>query len=683
MKEKNKMKWWLEKPMRLIQTNLREIDADLDAEQYVNSLKEYHANVVICNTGGIIANYPTNLAYHYQNPYLKDDLIGKLIAKVHQAGIRFIARFDFSKVNETIALNYPEWRYIGVDGNAVNYNGQVHVCVNSLYQQEYSLGILAEVIDRYPIDAVFFNMIGYRTGDYSGNYHGICQCNGCRRRFRKMYGHELPLAEDSNDPVYRSYVQFTDLTSRELYARIADFIKSRHPDIAICNYTHQGTDIYRIESNSAIDRALPEWNYSATGNVRVVNASWDNMAVSNTVVHFVDLAYRHSAVAPLLTAQRIAQNITNCGWPDLCLIGHLNNQDDRTCLPIVKNLFRFHFENEHYYTDVKPVADIGLILPEGSSYFGSMQEYKGIFRMLAQTHYLFDVLHDSVLDAADAAIRLGKYKMLVLPDTRNISTAAAAVVDLYTRAGGLVLVTGGTSMGDLEENPVKGPRLNCLGIEKVIGILKKEKGTYFKVRNIDKQLIHGFDQTDLIYLNDFVLDVVPVKKARSFLSYIPPCMFGPPEKCYYTEETNKPGLILNSFGAGQCVFIPWNIGKHYEKMGNPAHLLLMKHAIDDLLALSSSISLNAPGQVEVSSQLHIEKRWQLVNFVNLSGQLGTAFLEKIPIFNLGVRIKVPEKPQNITSLMTRKELNWTCKNQAEVVFTLPELRLLDTIVIEF
>ena len=46
------------------------------------------------------------------------------------------------------------------------YNGQVHTCVNGGYQQEYMFEILGEAVDRYPLDGVFFNMIGYQRSDY-------------------------------------------------------------------------------------------------------------------------------------------------------------------------------------------------------------------------------------------------------------------------------------------------------------------------------------------------------------------------------------------------------------------------------------------------------------------------------------------------------------------------------------
>ena len=99
-------KWWLT-PHRLLQTNLREIDATMDTDQYVHEAKEFGANIVLFNVGGIVANYPTELEYHWRNKFMKGDLVGQTLTKLHKAGIKMIARFDFSKTNQKYAANHP------------------------------------------------------------------------------------------------------------------------------------------------------------------------------------------------------------------------------------------------------------------------------------------------------------------------------------------------------------------------------------------------------------------------------------------------------------------------------------------------------------------------------------------------------------------------------------------------
>ncbi|MEK7766487.1 MAG: hypothetical protein AAB368_09635, partial [bacterium] len=271
--------WWLAKPYRMIQTNLREIDAGLDVDEYMAQLKSFHAEVVLFNVGGIAAHYPTDLPFHFRNPHLRDDLVGRVLARAKREGIRFVARFDFSKVHESLAALHPDWLYAG-DRGAINYNGQVHVCVNSPYQQERSLEILDEALDRYKVDGVFFNMFGYHSSDYSGVYHGLCRCANCRRRFREFAGADLPAREDPADPVSRAYDAFRRETTRELFQRIRGAIKRRDAGLAVMTWADAGVDVYRSESNSGIDRSPPEWTYASTDNSRTAVGTWPGTAAS-------------------------------------------------------------------------------------------------------------------------------------------------------------------------------------------------------------------------------------------------------------------------------------------------------------------------------------------------------------------------------------------------------------------
>ena len=112
MIKNNGKKWWDGYPWRLIQTNLREIDMeDIEADVYVKELMEFKATVVMINTSGIIASYPTKLPFQYQSQYLKGDSLEKIIAACHAAGIKVLARTDFSKVRYPLYQQHPEWAY--------------------------------------------------------------------------------------------------------------------------------------------------------------------------------------------------------------------------------------------------------------------------------------------------------------------------------------------------------------------------------------------------------------------------------------------------------------------------------------------------------------------------------------------------------------------------------------------
>lgn len=59
--------WW-KQPFRMFQTNLREIDAGLDVDWVLDYLEEYGANAWLISVGGILSNYPTELAFQTSNP---------------------------------------------------------------------------------------------------------------------------------------------------------------------------------------------------------------------------------------------------------------------------------------------------------------------------------------------------------------------------------------------------------------------------------------------------------------------------------------------------------------------------------------------------------------------------------------------------------------------------------------
>src|SRR5699024_11024486 len=116
--------------MRLIQTNLRETDINLDVNELFETLDLYSANTLLINAGGIVSFYPTKLKYQYRAPNQNQDLLEKVIAKAKKSNIKVIARFDFSKAQEQLFEERPDMFYRTYDGREVNYHGIVHTCIN-------------------------------------------------------------------------------------------------------------------------------------------------------------------------------------------------------------------------------------------------------------------------------------------------------------------------------------------------------------------------------------------------------------------------------------------------------------------------------------------------------------------------------------------------------------------------
>lgn len=104
--------WW-RKPFGMLQTNLREIDADMDVDEVADYIEQHGATAWLIGIGGIQAQYPTELAFHSKNALVAQrksgDLIQDAITAAHLRGMRLLARMDFSKVTSKTAAEHPDW----------------------------------------------------------------------------------------------------------------------------------------------------------------------------------------------------------------------------------------------------------------------------------------------------------------------------------------------------------------------------------------------------------------------------------------------------------------------------------------------------------------------------------------------------------------------------------------------
>lgn len=648
--------WWNRAPYRLVQTNLREIDATMDTDAYVQSMVDASVNVVLLNVGGIVANYPTKLPYEYRNPYMKGDLVGTLVEKLHDKGIRVIGRFDFSKINETLAAKKPEWLYVGTDGKTVNYNGQVHTCINGGYQQEYSKEILKEALRAYPLDGVFFNMIGYTTSDYSGVYHGICQCENCRKRFYDSTGHVLPVKADMNDPVYREYNAFKRTTADKLFREIQQEIKDINPKLMINTYAEAGVDMIASESSASISDEK-EWDYSATDNVKRVLGSYKDHAPGNLLIYFQDIGFRHIGTSPNLAKVWMLENMLHGAPLGFVVIGTLVNYEDRIFIPTLNDVYGFHRAHEKLFTNVESVANVALVRGNGD-------EYRGIIKLLSEEHILFDILEPSVVGTDRTPKKLQDYRILILPDLENMDDRLLSVLDNFVRNGGQILATGATSTRDGSGKSMNSIRLQSLGVKPSFKIHPRAKSTYLKVSPADKKQLGEdlFSDFSLMMMYSDFLECTPEGPSASTLfKLVPETMFGPPEKAYYTPEnvTDIPGVIVNHYGKGESVFIPWRLGSQYESKGNYMHRALFVGALRNILREDRTLVTDASPLLEVSRMANRNGAFEWIGMINHSGQIGGSYLEPIPVNDISVRFKSAKPVREIWLMRAGKKIKFT------------------------
>jgi hypothetical protein len=615
------MPWWLDNRLRLIQNNLRDIDARMDVDALVRKWRELGCNVGMVNAGGITSFFPTKLEYQTPSPFLDGrDTLGEIVEKSHRAGIRVVARFDFSKTHERFFALHPEWYFVSAKGERMKYNDTYQTCPSGWYQQEYSVEIIAEALARYPLDGIFFNYFSFVTRDYSHRQYGICHCEACKKGFHDYCGMPLPASEQPDDPGAAKYQEYKDSVMSGILERIQKKTREFGPEIAICTYHHHCVDIVRNESNSAVDRPYPFWVYNSAANVAKIRTDWDDKIISNCVINAVDIFCRFTGVSPDLTRFRLYENMAEGSGLDWCIIGAFEDYPDRDCLPYVEEVFKFHEKNEKYYGHLESLARVALLQPTGiTPLFSTNKNFLGLFKALKERHVPFDVIGtQKVLSSPQS---LSRYQAIILPDLAGISPA---VLDAVIDCGATVVLTGITGRVDAAMEKKLGFR--------VTGSKSDTRSAYLFAE--DKKVFPSFANRDWVFM-DKAMGIVEGDEYENLLPLMSESWFGPPERAFGHKRTSLGGAYRSKHG--KVLLVPWNVGELYYQYGYEDHRNLFVDLLFDCCPGISPVETTAPPSVELFWN-RCGKGEYLLQLLSFTGFNGTTFARHIPVHGIEIRI---------------------------------------------
>ncbi|MDQ3701871.1 MAG: beta-galactosidase trimerization domain-containing protein [Chloroflexota bacterium] len=686
------VEWWRQ-PFRVFQTNIREIDSGLDVQQNVKDILDFGCNVWLLNAGGIVSHYPSRLPHQHPSPWLKDrpsgNLVGDAVEVAHANGLRLIARCDFSKLHRDQFERHPDWFYVSPTGERQLYNGLYSTCPSAPYYQEKSFEVFGELLDTFPIDGLFINWFLHPLRDYSGNRYGVCQCVSCQRKFADFSG-GLPLPQQQSyaEPTYRVWQRFAEHVLSDLAGRLREFIKTRRP--SACLLLKENPDVVDKEVNNAVDRPLPLWRYDTGDAVRTLAATYPDRPVSVRTVLFLDIPYRFSAEQPGLIGLELAQTLANNAVPYAYVLGHTRNQPDRKNFPIVRQMMRFHHQNERWYTGLRSLADILLIAPQQSEIaFGDegllavQAAYRGAYRALVESHIPFDVLPDHKLTTAHEDGRLARYKAIILPNAAALSDAQVTAIDSFVEQGGGLVATLETATRSADGAPRASGEiaLQSLGAARLLALRagpKELRGSYLRVTN--RADLADLPDTDLVPVDRAFAYVEPRQGAVPSFTFVGPSVYGPPEKCWWdgTLETGHPGLLWRRYGQGQTAYLPWPVDALFYGHSLPECRSLIAHAVRSV-AGSSQVQTDLPPQVEITIHQHSETGATLLHLVNGSGHQDRSFFDATPFFERHLAIRRDAPVRRVTSAMLERDLPFQHLD-GRVHVTLPRLDLLDLLI---
>ena len=632
-------RWWMREPIRFLQTNLSETDSTVDPTALVAAVADFGANTFLVNMGGIVAQYPTRVPWHYPSAFLPPgrDLFGDALREAHARHVRVIGRFDLSKTQKPVFDAHPEWFFKRANGEPAIYNGLYSTCINGNYYREHALTILAEALERYEVDGLFFNMFGNPTADYSGAPMGPCQCGACQARYRARYRRDVPAAADAD---YRAFMADS---AREVAATIAELIHRKRPQAAFLTYIKDHTDGIMSESNTAVGRPLPLWPYSASDNVsRSVGTEPDKIAI-NLSMAFIDYPWRYAHVAPAEMQLRLYQNMAHGGPPAIAVVGTMDQQD-RQGLLAARPVFQWHARHEDLYVGQKNAARV-LLLPGSDT-----AAYRGFFRLLSEQHIPF-VVSESATVLDDAARRF---------DLVIATGQAPPALSEFVRNGGHALVAGTIPP--------------TLPIGTVVG--RKTTQGYWRIHN--REQFPSLRDTELLFVDGGYVELAPIEPP--LLTLVPTAMFGPPEKVWSDKvETKVPGLVFATHGTGVVAYVPWDVGGLYYRHSSPAHAGLIADVIDRLLANGRQLRTDAHPLVEMTLMDQPARGRMLLHLVNGTGHQDTAYFPPLEVRN--IRIDLKREVRRVHAVDLDRDLPITTTGGLRS-FTLPSLKAYEVVIVE-
>lgn len=626
-------RWW-EQDYRIVQTNLREIDVRHDPETIASAVRDFGGNVIVSNIGGIVAFYPTDLAYQHRNPYVKGDFVEQMLAASRSQGLGYIGRFDLSKAMKPAYDAHPDWFMRNRDGSPREFEGTYQACPNGGWAHDYGLQILSEGLTRYKPDGIFFNMTGYPRTDYANVDHGICVCENCRRGFRAMYGKNLPQREGFADPVWRDYQEFQGRTSEALRQKISAHIHQLIPGIPITQH-NSVEQVGRGEVQRRIDRAPPEWAYQSGEQCRAALARSPGKPWSSTSTAHIDYPWRQVTESAAYHENRMAQQMGVGARLDLYLMGTIADQNDQSYLPPVSRLFKWRAANHEHYTGMTQSARVAIYQSPSTGRLAGMTPYakyqdnenKGLYSALVDARIPFQFVSGAPMTFLNLA-----FDVILMPNSMMLSDKEASVIDSFVEAGGLLIATGMPGAYDEHGDMRTQVPLRSFPIARYTPPQPARGWTLDPEKSELKP-------SGRVPLDNDYFGGEARGGSKALMRFAPDQRYGPPEFSYAIPGDSArmdPGVSSRTYGKGTVIHIPWLIGWHYHRDGLSAHRQIIE-AIFAHHAPAQPVVLTGAGPVELMT-MHRPDGALLVTVVNYAGQRNTSYMPPPAIHGLSLGI---------------------------------------------
>ena len=609
---------WFERPMRWAQLTLAENDpGTYDLNFWLDYFHRTHSDAACLSAGGCVAYYPTKIPLHYRSQWLgAGDAFGDLVAGCRKLNMVVIARTDPHAAHQDVCDLHPDWIAVNADGQKIRHPVMPELwitCALGPYNFDFMTSVTKEIAGLYKVDGVFSNR-------WSGS--GMCYCEHCRENFHAASGMDLPRTLNPHDPARRAYMGWRQERLFELWRLWDGEIRKINPAARYIPNSGGGAtselDMKTVGELAPIlfaDRqarsgVTPPWANGKNG--KEYRSTMGAKPIGGIFSVGVEEPYRWKDSVQSAPEIRlwVLDGIANGLRPWFTkFAGSLN---DRRWLKVVEDLYGWHYRNERYLRNERPLARVAMVYSQQTSHFYGGQQARqkvedhtlGYYQALIEARIPFEMVHDRLLDAAHA----DQFKVLIFPNIAALSTGQCTQIRDYVRRGGSIVATHETSLYD-----EWGERRADFGLADLFGASfggatdARMQNSYLRLESDPATgkrhpLLAGLEDTGRI-ING--VSRVHTKTIGSYdyppLTLIPSYPDLPMEEVFpRIPKTDIPEVYLREIGKGRVVYFPWDIDRTFWEVLSVDHAKLLRNAVDWAANEAPPVTVTGPGVLDVT-----------------------------------------------------------------------------------
>jgi hypothetical protein len=655
---------WFDKPMRWAQLTLVEDDpGKYDPSFWLSYFKRTHSDAACLSAGGCVAYYPTKIPLHYRSKWLGNaDAFGELVQGCRQLNMVVIARTDPHAAHQDVYDAHPDWIAVDAAGQKRKHPVMPELwvtCALGPYNFEFMTEVTKEIVSLYKVDGIFSNR-------WAGS--GMCYCEHCQANFKKASGLDLPRSLDPQDPARRAYIGWRQQRLFELWHLWDGEIQRINPGARYIPNTGGGAtsdlDMKTIGGLAPILFADRQARSGLTApwangkNGKEYRSTLGRKPIGGIFSVGTEETYRWKDSVQSGPEIRlwVLDGIANDLRPWFTKFG--GTLYDRRWLPVVEDIYTWHYKNERYLRNEEPLARVAMVYSQQTSHFygGDKARAKvedhtlGYYQALIESRIPFEMAHDGLLDAA----HVDKFKVLIFPNIAALSTAQCDQIRSYVQRGGSIVATHETSLYD-----EWGVRRPDFGLADLFGasyggaVEARMQNSYLRLENPRHPILAGLEDTERI-----INGVSRVQTKGSYpnppLTLIPPYPDLPMEEVFpRTAKTDIPEVFVREVGKGRVVYFPWDIDRTFWEVLAVDHLKLLRNAVDWAANEPRPVEVTGPGTLDVT--VWRQKDSVTVHLVNLTNpmMMKGPLREFIPTPPQQVTVRLPSKARKVQLLVSR------------------------------